>query len=76
MRADGIDLVMSDLGLPDGSGVVLMSELSAKYGLRGIALSGYGMKSDRVENAAAGFSHHFTKPVRVTALRRVLAEQA
>ena len=67
MRADDIEPVMSDQGLPDGSGLVLMSELSAKYGLRGIALSGYGMKSDRVENAAAGFSHHFTPPVSATA---------
>src|SRR5207253_493687 len=37
------DLVISDLGLPDGSGLELMRKLRAKHALPGIALSGYGM---------------------------------
>src|SRR6185295_254111 len=40
----GIDLVVSDLGLPDGNGLDLMRELAGRYGLKGIALSGYGME--------------------------------
>ena len=35
----GIDLVVSDLGLPDGSGLDLMRELSCRYGLRGTDFS-------------------------------------
>jgi PAS domain S-box-containing protein len=70
----GLDLVMSDLGLPDGSGLDLMRELSTKYGLRGVALTGFGMESDRAESTAAGFSHHLIKPVNIAALRAIIAE--
>jgi PAS domain S-box-containing protein len=74
MRVAPIDLVMSDLGLPDGSGLDLMRELSSTYGLRGIALSGFGMDSDREQSSAAGFSRHLTKPVDIATLRATLAE--
>jgi PAS domain S-box-containing protein len=57
------DLLISDLGLPDGSGHDLMRELKLRYGLRGIALSGYGMKDDIQNSMDAGFSRHITKPV-------------
>ena len=69
-----IDLVMSDLGLPDGSGLDLMRRLSANYGLRGIALSGFGMDSDLEKSTAAGFSRHLIKPIDVAVLRATLAE--
>jgi CheY-like chemotaxis protein len=49
------DLVISDLGLPDGSGNLLMTELRSRFGLRGIALSGYGDASARSESSQAGF---------------------
>jgi PAS domain S-box-containing protein len=56
------DLVISDLGLPDGSGADLIRE--AKGPLPpSIALSGYGMDSDVRECLAAGFRTHLTKPV-------------
>ena len=57
------DLVISDLGLPDGSGLDLMRHLRERYGLRGIALSGFGMEEDLVQSKAAGFSEHLVKPV-------------
>ena len=62
-EGSGIDLVVSDLGLPDGSGLTLMRELKARYGLPGIAVSGYGTEEDRRQSAAAGFSSHLTKPI-------------
>lgn len=68
-RAQGLDLVISDLGLPDGSGLDLMRDLSARYSLSGIALSGYGMESDQANSAAAGFKRHLTKPVDLKLLR-------
>lgn len=74
MDGSGLDLVVSDLGLPDGSGLELMRKLSADYGLRGIALSGYGMESDRAESEAAGFARHLTKPVDVAVLRKAILE--
>ncbi|HKI02403.1 MAG TPA: ATP-binding protein [Thermoanaerobaculia bacterium] len=67
-----IDLVLSDLGLPDGSGHELMRSLSSRYGLRGIALSGYGMDDDVQKSREAGFQKHITKPVSLQALQSAL----
>jgi PAS domain S-box-containing protein len=74
MRGDGIDFVLSDLGLPDGSGIELMRELSGKYHLRGIALSGFGMESDIEQSRAAGFARHLIKPIDIAVLRSAIAE--
>ena len=57
------DLVISDLGLPDGSGLDLMKALRDAQGMKGIALSGFGTEEDVVASVAAGFSAHLTKPV-------------
>lgn len=57
------DLVISDLGLPDGSGLELMRQLRAQYQLKGICLSGYGMEEDVSQSKEAGFAHHLTKPI-------------
>jgi two-component system CheB/CheR fusion protein len=58
------DLLISDLGLPDRSGLDLMRELRTRgSGLAGIALSGYGMESDMEQSRAAGFLAHLVKPV-------------
>ena len=73
---DGIDLLLSDLGLPDGSGHDLMRELARRHGLRGIALSGYGMEEDIRKSMEAGFERHLTKPVTLQALRSALQQVA
>jgi signal transduction histidine kinase len=62
-QAKQFDLVVSDLGLPDGSGLDLMRQLRDRHGLRGIALSGYGQDQDVLESRAAGFVEHLVKPV-------------
>jgi two-component system CheB/CheR fusion protein len=76
VRGNGppVDLVISDLGLPDGNGQDLMRELSRHYGLKGIALSGYGMEDDRDRSLRAGFSRHLTKPIHPRALQRAIRE--
>ena len=66
------DLVVSDLGLPDGNGLDLMQYLRQQYGLRGIALSGYGMEEDVRQSKAAGFDEHLLKPLSLEALQRIL----
>ncbi|MEY2539517.1 MAG: hypothetical protein QOG67_3257 [Verrucomicrobiota bacterium] len=74
------DLLISDVGLPDGSGLDLMRRLRAKHDLSGIALSGYGMDDDRAASKAAGFAEHFTKPLDAERLRlaieRLVSEQS
>ena len=71
--AKHFDLVISDLGLPDGNGLDLMRQLRAKHALPGIALSGYGMDEDRAASKAAGFAEHFTKPIDSERLRVAVA---
>ncbi|HEY4757101.1 MAG TPA: ATP-binding protein, partial [Chthoniobacterales bacterium] len=69
------DFVISDLGLPDGNGIDLMVHLRADYGLRGIALTGYGMAEDLARTEQAGFLAHLVKPINFDQLHDVL-EQA
>jgi CheY-like chemotaxis protein len=71
------DLLISDLGLPDGSGLDLMRELRAEgRQMPGIALSGYGQESDIQQSRAAGFAAHLTKPIDVDRLIAVIARLA
>ena len=72
-KAQRFDLVVSDLGLPDGTGDELMATLRDAHGLRGIALSGYGMEEDLARSTAAGFVIHLVKPVSSADLRRAIA---
>ncbi|MES2505588.1 MAG: PAS domain S-box protein [Verrucomicrobiota bacterium] len=67
------DLLISDLGLPDGTGYELMEELAAQLPLKGIAVSGFGMEQDLVRSRNAGFVTHLIKPVRIEALEAALA---
>ncbi len=73
-RDGRFDLVLSDIGLADGDGAVLMSELRDVYGLKGIALTGYGMEEDVERYRASGFVSHLTKPVRMDALEALIRE--
>jgi signal transduction histidine kinase/PAS domain-containing protein len=66
------DLVISDIGLPDGSGYDMMAALHRDFGLRGIALTGYGSAQDRSLALASGFVAHLTKPVSIQALEAAL----
>jgi signal transduction histidine kinase/ActR/RegA family two-component response regulator len=71
-----IDLVLSDIGLPDGSGHDLMAELSRRFGLRGIALTGYGMEEDVERSREVGFARHLTKPVSLEQLESAIRQVA
>ena len=71
-----VDLLVSDIGLPDGSGVDLMRELKARQPIKGIALSGYGQEEDLRRSAEAGFLKHLTKPVNFNTLREVILKLA
>ena len=67
------DLVISDLALPDESGLTLMRDLRSRYGLHGIAVSGYGMEADVIQSREAGFDHHVVKPPDVDTLLTLLS---
>ena len=57
------DVVVSDVGLPDRSGLELMRELTSLYAIPGIAVSGYTDAADIKECQRAGFARHMKKPV-------------
>jgi signal transduction histidine kinase/ActR/RegA family two-component response regulator len=65
-------LIISDLGLPDGNGLELMRELRSSHDLEGIALSGFGMETDVAAAKRAGFAEHLTKPIDWHRLRDVV----
>ncbi|MDQ6809239.1 MAG: ATP-binding protein [Verrucomicrobiota bacterium] len=69
---DGFDLLISDLALPDGSGLDLMREFRDLYRPIGIALSGFGTVDDVAASMAAGFAEHLTKPVEWQRLRNAI----
>jgi PAS domain S-box-containing protein len=75
-RQDGFDLIISDLGLPDGSGLDVMRQVREKYAGRAIALTGYGMESDVAASRDAGFTEHLTKPVDLAALEAAIRRVA
>jgi signal transduction histidine kinase len=72
--AHPFDVLVSDIGLPDGTGSDLMAEMKQQYGVRGVALTGYGMEEDIDRSRAAGFTVHLTKPILVQSLDKALAE--
>ncbi|MFL6632285.1 MAG: PAS domain-containing protein [Massilia sp.] len=77
--AFGPDVCILDIGLPDMDGYQLLRRLKAEAPLADvlyIALTGYGQPHDRVLSRAAGFAHHFVKPLDMTLLSAVLAMTA
>ncbi len=71
--ASNFEILISDLGLPDGTGVELIRALRIDYpDFRVIALSGYGMEEDLQRTQGAGFDDHLVKPVDFDQLRRAL----
>jgi PAS domain S-box-containing protein len=70
-----LDLLVSDLGLPDGTGYDIMRCMQSVHGIPGIAMSGYGMEEDMRRSREAGFAEHLVKPIDlrelIAAIRRV-----
>jgi CheY-like chemotaxis protein len=65
------DLLLSDIGLPDGSGIDVMKHM-ARFKVTGIALSGFGQDEDLQRSREAGFATHLTKPINFRTLEDVI----
>ncbi len=70
------DILISDLALPDGSGIDLMQTLQSKRPIVGIALTGFGMEDDIRKGREAGFQHHLVKPIDLNRLDLLIQESA
>lgn len=67
------DILLSDIGLPDGSGLELIRRIRETRHVPALALSGFGMDDDLQRSRDAGFSDHLTKPVSLDRLQSAIA---
>ncbi|HEX2853886.1 MAG TPA: PAS domain S-box protein [Opitutaceae bacterium] len=71
-ESENFDLLLSDMGLPDGSGSDIMKYLKTRGNVRGIALTGFGQDEDITSARAAGFDTHITKPIKIQVLHETI----
>lgn len=74
--ADTFDVLLSDIGLPDGTGIDLIRQIRLHSNLPAIALTGFGMEEDVAKCRDAGFDDHLTKPVNFQKLESVIRQLA
>jgi PAS domain S-box-containing protein len=68
------DVLLSDIGLQDGTGYEIVAAFRENSAAPAIALSGYGMEADIARIQAAGFTEQMVKPVAGELLREMLAQ--
>jgi len=69
-----IDLLISDIGLPDGDGWELMRQLGPNRTYMAIAMSGCGANADKARSRSVGYRHHLIKPFLPDELDPILEE--
>jgi len=72
--AQPFDLLLSDIGLPDGTGIELIQSLRNEHHLTvpAVALTGFGMEEDIAKSQEAGFTEHLTKPINFQRLQLMI----
>jgi len=74
---DSVDVILSDIALPDGTGYALVAEARRRgHRALAIALSGYSYPSDVKIAKLTGFDHHLSKPCDCHYLRTILEDRA
>ena len=76
MGSGHIDILLCDIGLPDGSGYDVAAQARAKGHVKAIALTGFGTEDDIRRSKEAGFDFHLVKPVNFQELQSVLEQLA
>ena len=66
------DVVLSDIGLPDGTGYEVISQVKRKQPIKAVAITGFGTDEDVRRGKEAGFDFHLVKPIDFHELRSVL----
>ena len=74
MTSRRFDLVLCDIGLPDGSGYDVISKAKAKGPIKAVAITGFGTDEDIRRSKEAGFDFHLIKPVDFQELQSVLEQ--
>ncbi len=70
------NFLISDLNLPDGDGLTLVSEAKRLQPIKAIALTGRASASERKDGLEAGFDYYLTKPIDFHELRKALGVTA
>jgi two-component system CheB/CheR fusion protein len=73
--ADRPEVILLDIGMPEPDGWAVATRLRADARfdrVRLIAITGYGMESDRRRSAEAGIDHHLLKPCDLEELEALL----
>ena len=68
------EVLISDIGLPDGTGWELLEEAKPSRPIFAIAMSGFGMNADNARSRQAGYRHHLLKPFKIAELDKILKE--
>jgi two-component system CheB/CheR fusion protein len=76
LKGANFDVLISDIGLPDGDGWELMRRLQPSRPIFAVAISGFGMSSDCARSRAVGYRHHLVKPYGIEQLPGILREAA
>ncbi len=67
-----IDVLLCDIGLPDGSGYEVITQAKGKRPIHAVALTGFGTEEDIRRSKEAGFDLHLVKPIDLHELQTVL----
>jgi CheY-like chemotaxis protein len=76
LAGDKWDVLISDIGLPDGLGWELLEQRSHNPPNFSIAMSGFGMNADSARSRAAGFRSHLLKPFKTAELEDLIMQAA
>jgi PAS domain S-box-containing protein len=74
ITANNIEVVLCDIGLPDGSGYEVAAQARSKGHIKTIALTGFGTEQDVQRSKEAGFDFHLVKPINFQELQTVLEQ--
>ena len=72
MGSQEFDVILSDIGLPDGSGYEVISQAKRKHPVKAVAITGFGTDEDIRRGKEAGCDFHLVKPIDLHELRNVL----
>ncbi|HEU0209655.1 MAG TPA: ATP-binding protein [Candidatus Udaeobacter sp.] len=72
ISSNNMDVVLCDIGLPDGSGYEVAAQARAKGNIKTIALTGFGTEQDVRRSKEAGFDFHLVKPINFQELQTAL----
>jgi CheY-like chemotaxis protein len=76
LEAKECDVLICDIGLPDGNGWELYESIKQQRPIFAVAMSGFGQNADSARSRTAGFRYHLLKPFRAAEIDKILSEAA